>query len=124
MLVYGLIAHGLLSGRMTPDQKFAGRARSYSQLLYQQRRNGKFDQNSSVGVANWGIRVNAIAPGATIIPINESWIADLEKKAIVESHIPMGRTGTADEIAAAVAFLASDESTYITGQPPGRVSLQ
>jgi glucose 1-dehydrogenase len=66
--------------------------------------------------AHQGIRVNAIAPGATITPINEDWISDPEKKAIVESHIPMGRAGTATEMAAAVAFLASDEAAYITGQ--------
>ncbi|MBW4612372.1 MAG: SDR family oxidoreductase [Desmonostoc vinosum HA7617-LM4] len=66
--------------------------------------------------ANRGIRVNAIGPGATITPINQDWINDPEKKAIVESHIPMGRAGTADEMAAAVAFLASDEAAYITGQ--------
>ncbi|MEH1945074.1 MAG: SDR family oxidoreductase [Nostoc sp.] len=62
------------------------------------------------------IRVNAIAPGATITPINQAWIDDPEKKAIVESHIPMGRAGTCEEMAAAVAFLASDEAAYITGQ--------
>lgn len=62
------------------------------------------------------IRVNAIAPGATVTPINQAWIDDPEKKAIVESHIPMGRAGTCDEMAAAVAFLASDEAAYITGQ--------
>lgn len=62
------------------------------------------------------IRVNAIAPGATITPINEDWVEDAEKKAIVESHIPMGRPGTSDEMAAATAFLASDEAAYITGQ--------
>ncbi|MBU7585024.1 MAG: SDR family oxidoreductase [Nostoc sp. TH1S01] len=66
--------------------------------------------------ANRGIRVNAIAPGATITPINEDWINDPEKKAVVESHIPMGRAGTSEEMAAAVAFLASDEAAYITGQ--------
>lgn len=66
--------------------------------------------------ANRGIRVNAVAPGATITPINEAWTDDPEKKAIVESHIPMGRAGTAEEMAAAVAFLASDEAAYITGQ--------
>ncbi|QMS87622.1 SDR family oxidoreductase [Nostoc edaphicum CCNP1411] len=66
--------------------------------------------------ANRGIRVNSIAPGATITPINQDWIDDLEKKAIVESHIPMGRAGTSEEMAAAVAFLASDEAAYITGQ--------
>jgi glucose 1-dehydrogenase len=66
--------------------------------------------------ANRDIRVNAIAPGATITPMNEDWVNDPEKKAVVESHIPMGRAGTSQEIAAAVAFLASDEAAYITGQ--------
>ncbi|MEA5570896.1 glucose 1-dehydrogenase [Calothrix sp. UHCC 0171] len=66
--------------------------------------------------ANRGIRVNAIAPGATITPINEAWVNDPQQKAVVESHIPMGRAGTAEEMAAAVAFLASDEAAYITGQ--------
>lgn len=66
--------------------------------------------------ADRGIRVNAIAPGATITPINEAWTDDPEKKAVVESHIPMRRAGTSDEMTAAVAFLASDEATYITGQ--------
>jgi glucose 1-dehydrogenase len=66
--------------------------------------------------AKQGIRVNAIAPGATMTPINQAWVDDPEKKAMVESHIPMGRAGTAEEMAAAVAFLASDEAAYITGQ--------
>ncbi|WAL58079.1 SDR family oxidoreductase [Thermocoleostomius sinensis] len=62
------------------------------------------------------IRVNAIAPGATVTPINNEWTDDPEKRAVVESHIPMGRAGTSEEMAAAVAFLASDEAAYITGQ--------
>jgi glucose 1-dehydrogenase len=66
--------------------------------------------------ASRGIRVNAIAPGATITPINEAWTEDPAKKAVVESHIPMGRAGTSEEMAAAVAFLASEEAAYITGQ--------
>ncbi|MGM3309162.1 SDR family oxidoreductase [Anabaena sp. WFMT] len=66
--------------------------------------------------AHKGIRVNAVAPGATITPINEAWTEDSEKKAVVESHIPMGRAGTSEEIGAAIAFLASDEAAYITGQ--------
>ncbi len=77
---------------------------------------GSLTKTLALEYANRGIRVNEIAPGATVTPINESWTADLEKKAIVESHIPMGRTGTSDEMAAAVAFLASDEAAYITGQ--------
>ena len=66
--------------------------------------------------ASRGIRVNAIGPGATITPINQDWIDNPEKKAIVESHIPMGRAGSSEEMAAVVAFLASDEAAYITGQ--------
>jgi glucose 1-dehydrogenase len=66
--------------------------------------------------ADRGIRVNAIAPGATITPINEAWTEDPDKQEEVESYIPLGRAGTAAEMAAAAAFLASDEAAYITGQ--------
>lgn len=77
---------------------------------------GNLTKTLALEYANRGIRVNAIAPGATITPINEAWTEDPEQKAIVESHIPMGRAGTSEEMAAAVAFLASDEAAYITGQ--------
>ena len=63
-----------------------------------------------------GIRVNAIAPGATITPINRSWVDDPEKRAMVEMHIPMNRAGESWEMAAAASFLLSDEAAYITGQ--------
>jgi glucose 1-dehydrogenase len=63
-----------------------------------------------------GIRVNGIGPGATVTPINRSWIDDPVKRAMVESHIPMRRAGDAEEMAAATAFLCSDEALYITGQ--------
>jgi glucose 1-dehydrogenase len=63
-----------------------------------------------------GIRVNAIGPGATVTPINRAWVDDPEKRAMVESHIPMMRPGDAEEMASAVAFLLSDEAAYITGQ--------
>ena len=66
--------------------------------------------------ADRGIRVNAVGPGAIVTPINNAWINDPKARAEVESHIPMGRPGTAEEIAAVFAFLASDESSYITGQ--------
>jgi glucose 1-dehydrogenase len=63
-----------------------------------------------------GIRVNGIGPGATITPINRAWVDDPEKAAMVTQHIPMGRAGTADEMAGVACFLASDEAAYITGQ--------
>jgi glucose 1-dehydrogenase len=66
--------------------------------------------------ADRGIRVNGIGPGATVTPINRAWIDDPEKRAQVEAHIPMRRAGTADEMGAVAAFLASDDAAYITGQ--------
>ena len=63
-----------------------------------------------------GIRVNGIGPGATVTPINRTWIDDPVKRAAVEAHIPMRRAGGAEEMAAATAFLCSDEAAYITGQ--------
>jgi glucose 1-dehydrogenase len=66
--------------------------------------------------AGRGIRVNAIGPGATVTPINRAWIEDPEKRAMVTAHIPMGRAGEAEEMAAITAFLLSDEAAYITGQ--------
>lgn len=63
-----------------------------------------------------GIRVNGIGPGATVTPINRSWIDDPVKRAAVESHIPMRRAGTSEEMAAVTAFLLSDDAAYITGQ--------
>ncbi|MGI8936062.1 MAG: glucose 1-dehydrogenase [Phormidesmis sp.] len=61
------------------------------------------------------IRINSFAPGATLTPINP-WKDDPQKKADIESHIPMGRSGTPEEMAAVAAFLASDDAAYITGQ--------
>ncbi|MFN8475741.1 MAG: glucose 1-dehydrogenase [Anaerolineae bacterium] len=66
--------------------------------------------------ADKGIRVNGIGPGATITPINRAWVDDPEKRAQVESHIPMRRAGNSEEMAAVAAFLASEEAAYITGQ--------
>ncbi len=66
--------------------------------------------------AGRGIRINGIGPGATITPINRAWIDDAVKKEQVESHIPMARAGTADEMGGVACFLASDDAAYITGQ--------
>src|SRR5207247_8456006 len=45
--------------------------------------------------AGKGSRVNAIGPGATITPINRAWVDDPVKRDMVQSHIPLGRAGTA-----------------------------
>jgi len=66
--------------------------------------------------AGHNIRVNGIGPGATVTPINRAWIDDPVKKEQVESHIPLARAGTADEMGGVACFLASDDAAYITGQ--------
>ena len=63
-----------------------------------------------------GIRVNGIGPGATVTPINRSWVDDPTKREMVVRHIPMRRAGESEEMAAATAFLLSDDAAYITGQ--------
>lgn len=61
------------------------------------------------------IRVLNIAPGAITTPINTFVLDDPEAKHAVESEIPLGRMGNPDEIAAAVAWAASDQASYLTG---------
>ena len=73
-------------------------------------------QTLALEYAGKGIRVNAVGPGATVTPINRAWVDDPEKRTMVESHIPMGRAGTSEEMAAVTAFLCSEEAAYITGQ--------
>lgn len=62
-----------------------------------------------------GIRVNSIGPGAIATPINADKLEDSEKKKDLESMIPMGYIGKPEEIAAVAAWLASSESSYVTG---------
>ena len=66
--------------------------------------------------ADRGIRVNAVGPGAVITPMNKAWKDDPPARAIVESHIPIGRSAEPEEMAAVFAFLASDDASYVTGQ--------
>jgi glucose 1-dehydrogenase len=61
------------------------------------------------------VRVLNIAPGAIITPINQFVLDDPESEHAVESEIPLGRMGNPDEIAAAVAWAASDQAGYVTG---------
>jgi NAD(P)-dependent dehydrogenase (short-subunit alcohol dehydrogenase family) len=62
-----------------------------------------------------GIRVNAVFPGITVTPMNRWWLDDPDERARTEASIPLGRAARADEVAAVIAFLASDEASYVTG---------
>lgn len=69
-----------------------------------------------------GIRVNCVCPGWVPTGFNDPFLRDMseeEVQAMVESQVPLGRQGTAEEIAAAVAFLASDDASFIVGQALG-----
>jgi 3-oxoacyl-[acyl-carrier protein] reductase len=68
----------------------------------------------AVEVASRSITVNAVAPGFIETPMTEPLTGELKEK--MKSLIPLGRFGTAQDVAGAIVFLASDEAGYITGQ--------
>jgi NAD(P)-dependent dehydrogenase (short-subunit alcohol dehydrogenase family) len=62
-----------------------------------------------------GIRVNGVLPGITETPMNRWWMEDPDAFADVAQVIPLGRFARPEEIAAVIAFLASDDASYVTG---------
>jgi NAD(P)-dependent dehydrogenase (short-subunit alcohol dehydrogenase family) len=69
----------------------------------------------AVEYARKGIRCNALCPGPIETPLLLALLSDEEKKQRRFVHIPMGRLGQAEELAKAALFLASDDSSYMTG---------
>jgi glucose 1-dehydrogenase len=72
-------------------------------------------RNLAIELAPYGITVNNVAPGAIETPINTDLINNPEKLNAVLKNIPLGRLGQPQDVAGLVAFLASDEASYITG---------
>jgi NAD(P)-dependent dehydrogenase (short-subunit alcohol dehydrogenase family) len=88
-----------------------------SQLSYTASKGGVLSMSRELGVqfAREGVRVNALCPGPVNTPLlQELFASDPERAARRLVHIPVGRFAEPDEIANAVLFLASDESSFIT----------
>jgi 3-oxoacyl-[acyl-carrier protein] reductase len=65
-------------------------------------------------LAESGVRVNAVAPGIIDTAMIQGY--GPERIATLVAGIPVGRMGTAEEVATTIAYLATDESSYVTGQ--------
>ena len=92
-------------------------AAATSQISYTASKGGVLAMTRELGVqfARQGVRVNALSPGPVNTPLLiELFAKDPERAARRLVHIPMGRFGEPSELAAAVAFLASDDSSFLT----------
>jgi len=92
-------------------------AAATSQISYTASKGGVLAMSRELGVqfARSGVRVNALSPGPVATPLlMELFAKDPERAARRLVHIPLGRFGEPEELAAAVAFLASDDSSFIT----------
>jgi len=76
-------------------------------------------RGAAIELAPHNVRVNAVAPGMTATPLFDAWVGEHDDPeafaANVAKSIPQGRVGTPEEVAAAVAYLAADESAHVTG---------
>jgi NAD(P)-dependent dehydrogenase (short-subunit alcohol dehydrogenase family) len=89
-----------------------------SQISYTASKGGVLAMSRELGVqyARSGIRVNALCPGPVNTPLlRELFAKDPERAARRLVHVPVGRFAEPEELAAAVAFLASDDASFITG---------
>jgi 3-oxoacyl-[acyl-carrier protein] reductase len=104
------------SGRIINITSVSGQAGQMGQANYSSAKAGLIGLTKATAreLASRGITVNAVAPGFVLTELTENLPEELKAQLI--DRTPLGRFGTVEEIAAAVAFLASDEASYITGQ--------
>ena len=104
------------AGRIINISSIVGVTGNPGQANYAASKAGVIGMGKSVAqeVASRGITVNAIAPGFITTAMTDV-LTDEQKTALL-AGVPMGRMGTAEEIAAAALYLASDEAGYVTGQ--------
>ena len=72
-------------------------------------------RNAAIELAQFKIRVNNVAPGAIATPINAETLNHPERVAMLKTIVPMMRMGRPEEVANVALFLASDDSSYVTG---------
>ena len=104
------------SGRIVNVGSVVGRTGNPGQANYAASKAGLegFTRSLALEVASRGITANVVAPG--MIETDMTAALDARAREALRGRIPMGRLGTADDVAGAVCFLASDEASYITGQ--------
>ena len=74
-----------------------------------------FTKSTAIQYAKDGIRCNSVHPGLLETPMTEDVLADPETRRVRTQRIPLGRIGSAEDIAFGVLYLASDESSFVTG---------
>jgi 3-oxoacyl-[acyl-carrier protein] reductase len=104
------------SGRIISITSVSGQAGQQGQANYSSAKAGLIGLTKATAreLASRGITVNAVAPGFVLTELTESLPAALMDQ--IKAATPLGRFGTPEEVANAVAFLAADEAAYITGQ--------
>jgi 3-oxoacyl-[acyl-carrier protein] reductase len=104
------------SGRIINITSVSGQAGQMGQANYSSAKAGLIGLTKAAAreLGSRGITVNAVAPGFVLTELTQG-LADEWKTRIIE-QTPLGRFGTVEEVAYAVAFLASDEAAYVTGQ--------
>ncbi|GAB3043008.1 3-oxoacyl-ACP reductase FabG [Virgibacillus ainsalahensis] len=103
-------------GRIINTSSIAGQQGNFGQANYASSKSGVLGLTKTFALeyAKKGVTVNAISPGFIRTPMTEAIPEDIRKNMINE--IPVKRTGEPEDIAAAAAFLASDQAGFITGQ--------
>jgi 3-oxoacyl-[acyl-carrier protein] reductase len=103
-------------GRIINITSVSGQAGQTGQANYSAAKAGLIGLTKATAreLATRGITVNAVAPGFVLTELTQDLPDELKQE--ITSRTPLGRFGTTEEIANAVAFLASDEAGYITGQ--------
>jgi len=104
------------SGRIINITSVSGQAGQMGQANYSSAKAGLIGLTKAAAreLGSRGITVNAVAPGFVLTELTQDLAPELQQMAI--DRTPLGRFGTTEEMAYAVAFLASDEAAYITGQ--------